>query len=396
MSRKQRRNEPSLTPKEQVELSQKNIPLRIVLVVLALTVAAVCFANVLKAPGEVQPGWQEILAANPQTAASQDFVLMYNLGTGAQKPKAELQAVAALYTGTMDSAAQALANEPVAGVNNLYALNAQPNADLAVEPVLYDAFQLLQNAGSRLAYYAPVAQRYDSLFASTYDEEAVQLDPQRDKASAEFAAQIAAFAQDSGAVQVRLLPENTLRLEVSQEYLDYARENGVETFVDFGILRNALLCDAVADALAQQGYMQGVLSSLDGYARNLSGEEFALNVFDRVEGAVKNVGVVTYNGPAALVSLRAFPVSQEDTVNYYTYSDGTVVTPFLNEAGISHTVAPSLAALSPSGTVTALALRLLPAFAGEDASFAALSDLSWVSSENGQVRTNGTGFTLKQ
>ena len=36
MSRKERRKEPALTPKERVELSQKNIPLRIVLVVLAL------------------------------------------------------------------------------------------------------------------------------------------------------------------------------------------------------------------------------------------------------------------------------------------------------------------------------------------------------------------------
>ena len=45
MSRKERRKEPALTPKEQVELSQKNIPLRIVLVVLALVAAGVCFAN---------------------------------------------------------------------------------------------------------------------------------------------------------------------------------------------------------------------------------------------------------------------------------------------------------------------------------------------------------------
>lgn len=110
MSRKERRKEPALTPKEQVELSQKNIPLRIVLVVLALVAAAVCFANALGEMGKVQPGWQEILATNPITAASQDFVLTYNLGAGSLSPKAELQKVSELYTRVLDETSQALSN----------------------------------------------------------------------------------------------------------------------------------------------------------------------------------------------------------------------------------------------------------------------------------------------
>ena len=196
-------------------------------------------------------------------------------------------------------------------------------------------------------------------------------------------------------MQVRLLPDNTLRLEVSQEYLDYARESGVETFVDFGILRNALLCDAAADALVQAGYVQGVLSSLDGYARSLNGEEFALNIFERQNGKIKNVGIVNYSGPAALVSFRAFPATESDMVNYYTYSDGTVICPYLNENGISHASAGMLAGLSPSGTAASLALRLLPVFTGEAGGEKALDDLSWVMSRDGVVQIHGTGFVRK-
>lgn len=151
MSRKERRKEPALTPKEQVELSQKNIPLRIVLVVLALVAAAVCFANALGEMGKVQPGWQEILATNPITAASQDFVLTYNLGAGSLSPKAELQKVSELYTRVLDETSQALSNQAVSGVNNLHTLNRQPNADIQVEPELYEAFRVLENAGSRMA-----------------------------------------------------------------------------------------------------------------------------------------------------------------------------------------------------------------------------------------------------
>lgn len=393
MSRKERRREPALTPKEQVELSQKNIPLRIVLVVLALAVAGVCFANALEASTDIQPGWQEIAAADPQTYAHQDFVLSYNLGAGEKSAKAELQALAPLYTQTLDNAYQNLANEPVEGVSNLYALNTQPNADIQVNAQLYDALVRLEDAGSRVVYYAPMVEQYYALFACTYDEEAEQFDPERNQAAADFAARIAAFAQDASSVQLRLLPEYTVRLEVSEAYLAYAKENGVGSFVDFGVLRNALLCDAVADALEEQGYHNGVVSSLDGYARNMCGEEFALNVFDWVDGKAKNLGVVTYTGPAALVSLRAFPAAQDDAVNYYTYSDGTVATSYLAEDALSHTAASSLSTLSKEEDVTALALKTLAAFTGVDAAFPSLGGLSWASAQGGEIVMHGSKFT---
>ena len=247
MSRKERRKEPALTPKERVELSQKNIPLRIVLTVLALVLAGVCFANALDSSTAIPAGWQEIAPANPQTYAAQDFVLSYNLGAGQKSPKAELQALAPLYTKTLDVAYQSLANEPVEGVSNLYTLNTQPNTEVRVNELLYDALGQLEASGSRRMYYAPMADQYLALFACTYDEEAEQFDPTRNPAAAAFAAEIATFAQDAASVRLVLLPEQTVRLEVSEEYLTYARENGVESFVDFGVLRNALLCDAVAE-----------------------------------------------------------------------------------------------------------------------------------------------------
>ena len=105
--------------------------------------------------------------------------------------------------------------------------------------------------------------------------------------------------------------------------------------------------------------------------------------------------IVSYSGPAALVSFRAFPATESDTVNYYTYSDGTVICPYLNEDGISHASAGMLAGLSPSGTAASLALRLLPVFTGAAGGEKALDDLSWVMSRNGVLQIHGTGFVRK-
>lgn len=390
MSRYARRREPNLPRKQRIELGEVNVPLRALLLGIALLVAALAFGSVINQRLAVQSGWQEIEAANPQTVAHQAFQLSYDLGEGEQSAREELRAVTAVYTDALDSAYRALSGEVIEGVSNLAALNSQPNTAVRVEPELYAALETVQASGSRYVYLAPLMAQYDALFACAYDQEAALYDPARDEGAAEFAAQIAAFAADPASVQLELLGENTVRLAVSQEYLDYAAENELNTLVDFGILRNAFLCDAAADALSARGYCRGVVSSLDGYARNLSSEKFAVNLFDRIDGTVTALGSVTYTAPAALVICRAFPASAQEQTRFYTYADGTVVAPYLSASGLPSAAAPNLVTLSHENSVATLALRTIQAYTEADPSFPTLTSNSWASVQNGEIITHGT------
>ena len=396
MSRYARRRDPAVRPKKKVELQEGNITLRLLCVGVAIVVAALAFGTVVNNLLRTQTGWQEIEPANPETGIAQDFLLCYNIGHTDQAASAELKAVSAHYSEAMDHAYRVLSNVEQTPYVNLYTLNRQPNTDITVDPLLYEAFALVEQSGSRLPYFAPMTEQYQSLFACTYDEEAEKYDPSRSEEVAEFAQEIAAFANDPKAVQVKLLPDCRLRLEVSGEYLAYAQENEVESFVDFGIALNAFLCDAVADSLEERGFVNGYLTSFDGYTRVLCVDEFGLNVFDQVEGQTRQLGTVIYDSPASIVSCRSFPILDKDSAIYYTYSDGTVLAPYLNDQGRLQAAVASLSTLSGEDSVAALALRTLAAYAGEDGTFPALDDLSWVSGANQQITLHGPAFRLAE
>ena len=396
MSRYARRRDPAIRPKRKVELQEGHITLRLLCVGVSIVVAALAFGVAINNLISAKPGWQQIEPANPETGIAQDFLLCYNIGASDQAASDELKAVSAHYSQAMDHAYRVLSNVELENDVNLYTLNSQPNTAITVDPLLYEAFALVEASGSRLPYFAPLMQQYDSLFACTYDEEAEKFDPDRSEAVAEFAREIAAFAGDAASVQVQLLPDCQLRLEVSQDYLAYARENEVESFVDFGIALNAFVCDAVADSLAGMGYENGYLTSFDGYTRALCADEFGLNVFDRAEGQTCQLGTVLYNSPASIVSCRSFPILDKDAVIYYTYSDGTILAPYLNDQGRLHAACASLSTLSQEESVAALALRTLAAYAGEDDTFPTLEDLSWVSGANQQITLHGTAFRLAE
>lgn len=396
MSRYARRSDPPLRRPERIEVKEGNLPLRLIGMGIAILVAALAFTYGFTSLLGTETGWQQISPVDNKIGIAQDFILSYEIGKTDQNPSAEMKGLSAVYTEALQKASQVLSTLEYKDTVNLYTLNTQPGQPVTVDPLLYEAFQTIEASGSRLPYLAPVFGQYASLFASDYDEAAFDFDPDRSQEAAQYVAEIAAFAANSDQVQVKLLPDCQLVLEVSPEYLAYAAENEITRFVDLGMLFNAFVCDAVADALAERGYTNGFLSSYDGYSRILCAQEFGLNIFDRAEGKPAQLAVAKYTGPAAIVSCRSFPILEKDQMNYYTYADGTVRGPYLNEAGLPHAASTSLAVGAEQGKVAVLALRTLAAYAGEDPTFSALSDLSWVSAQNGEVSTNGTLFQVEK
>ncbi len=396
MSRHARKSDPALRRPERIELNQGNLSLRLIGLGIAILVAVLAFTYGVTSLLGTETGWQQISPVGNKISIAQGFILSYEIGKTEQDAGAEMKGLSAVYSEALKHSSQVLSTQEFEDTANLYTLNTQPGQPVTVDPLLYEAFQEIEASGSRLPYLAPVFGQYVNLFTSGYDEAAVEFDPDRSTEAAQYVAEIAAFAANPDQVQVKLLPDCELILEVSPEYLAYAAENGITQFVDLGMLFNAFVCDAVADALVERGYTNGFLSSYDGYSRILCAQEFGLNVFDRAEDKPVQLAVAKYTGPAAIVSCRSFPILEKDQMNYYTYSDGTVRGPYLNEAGLPRAASTSLSVGAEQGKAAELALRTLAAYAGEDPTFAVLSDLSWVSAQNGEVSTNGALFQVEK
>lgn len=394
MSRYGRRREPYVPGKVQLEVSQEHMTLRLLGLGAALLVAALAFGyainNMLQAPA----GWQTVEAGSSKTGITQYFTLNYNLGAAGGNATKERKAVSAIYTQALDHAYLVLSSRKDAQDAGLAALNASPNRKITVDPLLYAALRTVEEAGSRQPYFAPLTEHYHNLLTADSDEAAAQWDPDLTESVGEYVRELAAYANDPAMIQVTLLPGNRVRLDVSEEYLAYAEENEIVSFVDFGYLLNAFLCDAAADALVEQGYTNGILSSYDGYVRALCDEELAVSLYDLVDGKIVRTGEAVYHGPAALVVCRSFPLNPMDQSNYHCYADGTIRAPYVGRDGMLRAAASSLTALDRQGSAAALALKATEAFAGETLDEAMLEEISWIVTDHGQIRTAGSDFTL--
>lgn len=320
-------------PKEEIELSEKHLKLRTVLMIVFLVLGVSALGYGVFSLLTPEPGWVEIKPTNNgQTTAAVDFVFYYYLDDSATR--SEKRAVTGLYTQAgIDAYRLFTAYEEFEDTPNVASLNRHPNEEIQIDPALYSALALVQESGDRSLYLGPVYERYGDLFLCRDETETVDFDPYRNPEVAAEYAEAAAWANDKSAMDLELLEDNRVRLALSEEYLDWAEKSGVTTHIDFAWMKNAFIADYLADVLTAQGFTRATLSSFDGFIRNLddSGQEYALSLYDRQEQELYPAAVMKYTGPAALVSLRDFPLSEQDSRNYYRYANGDIRTPYLDQ-----------------------------------------------------------------
>ncbi len=336
---------PRLKPVKKIELSQKNIKLRTILVIVFFAIGLLAIGIGIHSALSEEDGWQEIEATSQKVNCSADFTLNYCLGQGKTSATAEAKALTSLYTRLVEDG-YAIFQDGVA------AAGSRPGETVTVDPALYRAFQQIRDSGNRCLYLAPVYVEYDRIFLCETAQEASQYDPGQNQELVEYISAVATYANDPQMIDLELLGNDQVRLKVSAEYLAFAKEYEITEFLSLGWMRNAFIADYMADALMNAGYTNGYLASFDGFTRNLDtrGESYSQNVFDRLENTAYIPAVLRYEQPTALVFLRNYPLDQQDRWHYFGFSSGRIVTTMIDPAdGMSKSATDNL--LSYSQTV---------------------------------------------
>lgn len=356
---------PRLPKRQDVELSQKNLVLRIVLFVLALAIGVGAFAAAVSSCTAVETGWQTITASGNATLAAKELSLLYHVGSGTMSAKAEQQAVAKLFASASDRGHWVFSAEQVENVANLCALNGAPNTAVTVEPELYAALELLRQQESRWLYLGPLQEVYASLLCADEDWEAAEADPYENETLRQFCQKIANFAANPQKIDVELLGNGQVKLKISQDYLDFAAENEVGKFLDFGWLKNAFVVDLVADSLAAENFTQAVISSYEGFGRGLCEESLANNLITLEREKAVQVCTLSYTGPMTVVHYRSYPLTGLENMIFYTYSDGRRRVPYLTASdGLCRYGASEMTVLSKESCALT-AVQTLPLFAAD-------------------------------
>lgn len=370
MGRTVRDNRPNLKPVTKVELSEEHVGIRIFVVVLLIAVAAAAFAYSLYSCSRVESGWTQIKVDSASGASCGDeLVFMYELGAGNMSATAENKALSLLYS---EAAVQAykIFNADISfdGVTNVYDLNQHPNEIMEVDEVLYNAFALLESYGNRNIYMSPIYMRYDDMFFCNDDVETVDYDPYVNSDVAQEYQDIARFASDEEQINVKLLGDNKVCLYVSEEYLEYASENGITSFIDFFWMKNAFIVDYIADLLMEKGYTHGAISSYDGFSRNMDNRDadvirYSVNIFDRAGMDINTAAVMQYSGACGFVNFRDYMITELDCWHYYEYADGETRSSYLDiKDGKCRSAVPSLTSYSKDRGCAEIMLAVSPLY----------------------------------
>lgn len=364
MSKNGKDRRPGMSRIQNFQLSEKHIKLRWILVAILLGIAIVSFGVGFSSALNTEPGWQQVEVNTSDLNCGQDFVLMYEFGVDGVSATAEYKNVVSLYSNLVVRAYRLFTANSEAEEHNVWFLNRHLNEEVSVPAELYDALELVNRYESRDPFLAPAVNMYHSVFLAENDGEAALYDPMRSDEQMGYVREAAGFASDPAHISVELMGDRKVRLNVSQAYLTYAQENGIETFLDFGWMKNAFIADFLAESLANAGYTNGYLASFDGFTRNLDSrnQDYSFNLFDRLDNTITIPAVLSYQGPSAIVFLRNYPLTEQDRWHYYAYQDGGVTSVYLDEKGVSRSSTDNLVSYSRQLGCVEILLQTAPVF----------------------------------
>lgn len=391
MSKNARDRRPYIRPVTRIELPEGNIKLRMILIVVLLSIAVVAVVFGLVSALKTEPGWQEVEVTSSELNCSRDFVLMYEFGMDGLDATSEYRNVTRMYTELTEFAFRIFsADTEVENLGNVWYLNRHPNEEVAVAHELYQALELVTEYDSRYLFLGPVYDVYDPVFLAETSAEAALYDPAREPELAAYVQETMQYCADPNRIRLELLGEDRVKLHISEDYLAYAQENGIETFLDFGWMTNAFVADYMADTLAVSGYTNGYLASYDGFTRNLDerGNGYSYNLFDRQEQDIYMPGRLNYDRPMSIVFLRNYPLSEQDQWHYHAYEDGQITSVMVDTAdGAVKSATDNLVVYSSGIGCAELLLKAAPVFISEELDIQALHE--WTQDGIGSIWGEG-------
>jgi hypothetical protein len=397
-----RRVDDNPKPVKKIILSDDKPKLRIALVVILVLFGVSAFAYGIYSSRQSENGWTAIsVSSSADTNCGDEFIFNYRLGENGISATAENKLLTTLYTEAMVNAYQNFDKDTFHGsLHNVYDINLRVNEVVRVEDILYQAFEACAEYGVRNIFLAPVYELYDSIFYCNEDWETESFDAYQNDELAKYYAQVAAYAGDSSQVDIELLGDNHIRLFVSDEYLGFAEEEGITSFVDFYWMKNAFIIDYIADVMIENGYTNGYISSYDGFTRNLdeSGTQYAFPVYNREGNVVSLKGNFSYVGPMTIVSLRDYPINSQDYMHYYELENGDIRNPYVDITdGLTRTATENLVAYSKDISCAELLLQLIPIYVTDTFDTDVVDKLAdkgvyavWF--ENGHISYSDVGF----
>ena len=297
----------------KLEVSSKHVKLRLILTILFFLIAVAAFTVGVLSIGRKYPGHQTIEAKTDAEA------LLYNKAVGfryyldgsSNQIKRGINALTEVYTPLLSAAYKELDHQNTyTGVIGLATINRNMGTELVVSSRLYDILKdayarTLEKKGFNM-FAGALYKEWESILIL---EDPQDFDPSNSAFQAQRIAAIAAMVNDLDNFKLEFVNDeiHSVRLTVSQKYLDFCRENEIDAPVlDLNILRDAYRLDMIAQGLSEAGYTDGYLYTAEGLVLNMSSRVLGYDLYT-LEGTTETVyASIQVGGPFGANTLTAF------------------------------------------------------------------------------------------
>ena len=388
---------PYVPPVKHIELDEKKIKPRLILTIVFFIIAIIAITYGVVSMNSTDDGWRTVeVSSKLDGSCIPEIAFQYNLGASGVAAGVEYRELSKVYTEAADNATKFFNNRYYLDTSNLRTLNDSPNSDISVAPELYDALKLLSDSGRREMFYAPYYDEYTSLFLCVDENEAYNFDPKRNPEVEQYINSLSAYVGDKNHVSLTFGENNTLRLNVSDEYLAFAEEYGITSYVDLYWMKNAFVVDYIAEKLTENGFYFGSLSTFDGYVRNLdkgSGYIYGFNLYDKVGDTVNPAAIMKYSGQISVVNYRSYPMTDLDAPYYSEDADGNTLSKYIGGNGYPASATGSLVMFSREKSCAEILVSTMEYYLADTLDTAEVEnipEISCVYCEDSKVVTNST------
>ena len=388
---------PYVPPVKHIELDEKKIKPRLILTIVFFIIAIIAITYGVVSMNSTDDGWRTVeVSSKLDGSCIPEIAFQYNLGASGIAAGVEYRELSKVYTEAADNATKFFNNRYYVDTSNLRTLNDSPNSDVAVAQELYDALKLLSDSGRREMFYAPYYDEYTSLFLCVDENEAYNFDPKRNPEVEQYINSLSAYVGDENHVSLTFGENNTLRLNVSDEYLAFAEEYGITSYVDLYWMKNAFVVDYIAKKLTENGFYFGSLSTFDGYVRNLdkgSGYIYGFNLYDKVGDTVNPAAIMKYSGQISVVNYRSYPMTDLDAPYYSEDADGNTLSKYIGGNGYPASATGSLVMFSREKSCAEILVSTMKYYLADTLDTAEVEnipEISCVYCEDSKVVTNST------
>ena len=393
---------------EDILVSTKNVKKRLIIFIIAIVVAVGSFTVGIIGYGSKEAGFHEVTVTPDEDAptygSGYSFFYWFEGTSGEIKEKYDL--LQTQYSNSLARIIKLLDAENIYdGYKNIAYLNAHVGEDVDIPEELYE---VLKDAADRSGegvyelFSAPLYRFWKSVLIL---ENAPEYDPLVNGDIAERIEMLASELCKEGIAEICFLNDttHTVRLEVSDEYERFRRENEVDSPVlDLGIMSDAYAVTLLYRELDRLGYDTGYILHESGISVCLGdGVNGAYHLYGYDNGSVRNLADINMRADTAYCVFTSF-LSGTDKYDHYVISVGGkehLRCPYITPDGTFPELLCSASCLADKGNAAEAAYSALKLFAAK--SREDLKDITLALSGSGIITSyteeqNGTALYISE